>query len=109
MRIAVVGSRGISSIDFALVGAKSGDIIVSGGAKGVDSLAESAARSCGLAVEVIKPNYTKYGRIAPHMRNREIVKLCDRLVAFWDGKSRGTMETVDYARRASKPVSVLAV
>ena len=109
MRIAVIGSRGIAAIDFAAVGAKPGDIIVSGGAKGVDSLAAKAAEAAGLGVELHLPNYALYGRAAPHVRNREIVRACDRLVAFWDGVSRGTAGTVALARRMGKPVEVVTM
>ena len=109
MRIAVIGSRGIDRIDFALVGAKEGDVIVSGGAKGPDSLAEEAALARGIPVTVYVPDYEKYGRAAPHVRNRMIVHSCDRLVAFWDGKSRGTASTVELARRMGKPVEVIEV
>ena len=109
MRIAVVGSRGVSAIDFALVGAKPGDVVVSGGARGVDSLAAEAAEAAGIAVCVHRPDYARHGRAAPHVRNREIVADCDRLVAFWDGKSRGTAGTVALARRMGKPVRVFEV
>ena len=109
MRIAVIGSRTVESIDFSLVGATDGDVIVSGGAKGVDSLAAEAALAGGLPVTVFVPDYEKYGRAAPHVRNRKIVENCDRLVAFWDGMSRGTASTIALARRQGKPVSVIEV
>ena len=106
MRVAVVGSRTIKAFDFALVGAVAGDTIITGGAVGVDSFAEAEARARGLAVEVIKPDYKTYGRAATHVRNRAIVDKCDRLVAFWDGQSKGTKGTVDYARRKGKPIAI---
>lgn len=106
MKIAVVGSRTIKTFDFALVGAVAGDTIITGGAVGVDSFAEAEARARGIAVEVIKPDYKTYGRAATHVRNRAIVERCDRLVAFWDGQSRGTMGTVEYARRKGKPIDL---
>lgn len=109
MKIAVIGSRGIAEIDFSRVAARPGDVIVTGGAKGVDSLAEAAALASGLEVEVIRPDYARHGRAAPHIRNREIVARCDRLVAFWDGESRGTKGTVDHARKQGKPVELVRV
>lgn len=48
-------------------------------------------------------------RAAPHVRNRTIARNCDRLVAFWDGQSRGTISTVEMARRLGKPVQVITV
>lgn len=109
VRIAVVGSRSVDRIDFDLVGAQAGDVIVSGGARGVDSLAEEEARRRGFAVVEFRPDYARYGRAAPHVRNGEIVASCDRLVAFWDGKSRGTKSTIDKARRYGKDVQIIEV
>ena len=61
-------------------------IIVSGGARGVDSWAEEAARHFGLGVEVYKADWDRYGRGAGHRRNTTIVEVSDAVVAFWDGK-----------------------
>lgn len=107
MRIAVIGSRGVASIDFGHVGAKPGDVIISGGARGVDSLVALEARRRQLPVVEIRPNYARYGRAAPHIRNRKIVLSCDRLVAFWDGESRGTAGTIELARRNGKEVQII--
>ena len=107
MKIAVIGSRSVESIEFDLIGARQGDIIVSGGARGADTLAADEARRRGLEVVEFRPNYARYGRAAPHVRNSEIVESCDRLVAFWDGKSRGTASTIEKAKRLEKPVSVV--
>ena len=93
MKIAVIGSRGISRIDCDRSGARIGDVIVSGGARGVESIAASWARRQGFAVIEHKPDYRRYGKAAPHVRNSQIVADADRVVAFWDGKSRGTKST----------------
>lgn len=81
--------------------------MVSGGAWGVDTVAEQEARSLLIPVQVYKPHYDRFGSRAPLVRNEEIVNDCDRLVAFWDGKSTGTMHTVNLARKAGKPVEVV--
>lgn len=107
MRIAVIGSRTVREIDFDRVGAVAGDVIVSGGARGPDSLAAEEARRRGLEVVEYLPDYRRFGRAAPHVRNREIVENCDRLVAFWDGASRGTAETVRLARRNGRNVQIV--
>ena len=109
MRIAVVGSRLTGRIDFDLIGAEDGDVIVTGGARGADTLAAAEARRRGFAVVEFRPDYARYGRAAPHVRNGEIVANCDRLVAFWDGKSRGTKSTIDKARRDGKDVQIIEV
>lgn len=52
------------------------------------------------------PDWNRYGRSAGARRNAEIVKQADEVVAFWDGKSRGTQITIAMARAAGKPVTV---
>lgn len=78
------------------------DGFVSGGAKGADSLAETYARSCKIPIEVIKPDWEQFGRSAGMIRNREIIKAADIVVAFWDGRSRGTKNSIDRAFSAKK-------
>ena len=65
-------------------------IIVSGGAKGADTLGEKYAEEEGLEVEHHPANWYKYGRGAGFKRNLEMAQSADILVAFWDGKSKGT-------------------
>lgn len=105
MKIAIIGSRGISANieDFITVMPKE---IISGGAKGIDSDASKFALSHGIKLTEIKPNYDKYGIGAPHIRNREIVSLADKIIAIWDGKSKGTESTIKYARKMGKPIEV---
>lgn len=107
MKIAVIGSRGLNRIDCAKIGARQGDVIVSGGAKGVDSIAAAWARRRGLAVIEHKPDYRRYGKAAPHVRNALIVADADRVVAFRDGKSRGTKSTIDKALKHGKQVDIV--
>ena len=107
MKIAVIGSRMVTDIDFDAIGAQDGDTIISGGARGADSLAAAEARRRGLDVVEYLPEYERYGRGAPLVRNRQIVAACDRLVAFWDGKSKGTAFTIREARKIGKQVQII--
>lgn len=89
MKIAIVGSREPGNINFAKelekrINIQSGDTIISGGAKGIDSLAAEYATAHGLALVEIRPNYAKNGRGATFIRNREIVDNADMVVAFWN-------------------------
>jgi predicted Rossmann fold nucleotide-binding protein DprA/Smf involved in DNA uptake len=83
-----------------------GTVVVSGGADGVDTWAEADARRRGLQVEVHRPDYRMYGRRAPLKRNDLIVARSDGVVAFWDGKSKGTAYTIEAARRLGLAVRV---
>lgn len=86
-RIAVVGSRriteGVAEVLDAL-GIRP-DVIVSGGAVGVDQQAAAWARSRGVPIVEHLPDYKAHGRHAPHVRNRRIVDDCDVLVTIWLG------------------------
>lgn len=77
-------------------------VLVSGGARGVDSVAEGAARERGLEVEIFPANWKKYGKRAGFLRNEDIVKAADKVYAFWDGQSRGTRHTMELAKKAGK-------
>lgn len=85
------------------------DEIITGGAKGIDSCAYLFARHNNILCRVIKPDYDLYGSRAPIIRNREIVNSCDHLVAIWDGVSKGTRNTIDFAVRLNKMVTVFLV
>jgi predicted Rossmann fold nucleotide-binding protein DprA/Smf involved in DNA uptake len=83
------------------------DKIVSGGARGADALAEIWADRCGIQTQIFLPDWDRHGRSAGFIRNRLIVENCDELVAFWDGKSRGTLHSIELARSMNKSVLVV--
>lgn len=97
MRLAIIGSRVCTSFDIASHITIKPDIIVSGGATGVDTLAKEYAIKNNIPIIEFLPEYDKYGRKAPLMRNIQIVDNCDFLLAFWNGNSRGTKFTIDLA------------
>ncbi len=111
MNIAVIGSRSFNNkllMELVLDRIVSDNgpqvTIISGGASGADSMAAKYARAHLLGLTEHRPLYSVYGKGAPFVRNRLIVDDSDLVVAFWDGKSRGTMYTVEYARKQRKPV-----
>lgn len=107
MKLAVVGSRDWLMpmvIDRALTEIYPSEI-VSGGARGVDSFAEAWATLLLVPIKIFKPDWSK-GRSAGAQRNRKIVDYCDKLVAFWDGKSKGTKISIDMAAKAGKLLKV---
>lgn len=107
-RIAVVGSRGFD--DYArLVSVLQPHlpaVLVSGGAQGADALAERLARERGLTIDVIPADWQRYGRGAGPIRNKQIVESADLVIAFWDGKSRGTRSALSHADKMGIPVEV---
>ena len=106
MKIAIVGSRNVvvHNMDKYI---SEGDEIVSGGAVGVDACAAEYARQKGLKLTEFLPQYERYGRAAPIMRNREIVNYADAIVAFWDGSSKGTLSVIKYAEKIGKPCEIV--
>lgn len=110
-RVAIVGSRGwtdLQQVRDRVMLLPEGTIVISGGARGVDREAESAARERGLEVVVYRPDYDAYpGQIAPLKRNQRIAEECDAMIAFWDGVSTGTLHVMGIARRLGKHVEVV--
>lgn len=112
MKVAVVGSRGYGNLDevrqFVREQHRS-TTILSGGASGVDSTATAEARRLGMTYEVYLPDWSLHGKAAGVIRNRLIIEAADEVVAFWDGKSRGTKHSIDIARTLKKPLRIVSV
>ena len=117
MRVAIVGSRNIA---FDQMKEKAYALlcryipanvteIVSGGAIGIDSLAEIYARQNGLPIKIFKPDYARYGKRAPLVRNDEIVGYAQYVLAIWDGSSHGTAYTVATCIQKGIPVKVITM
>ena len=108
-RLAIVGSRGCPPINIASFLPFVPDTIISGGASGADTYAKEYAVKNGIPIIEFLPDYKKYGRSAPIIRNRQIVENCDFVLAFWDGTSRGTKFTTDYAEKHGVPHNVIRI
>ncbi len=109
MKIAITGSRtwtNAQKIDDELEKLEITELL-HGGAEGADQMAAAWATLKGVKVTEIKPNYTKNGPAAPHIRNADLVKLADQVLAFWDGKSKGTGSTIAKAKRAGKLLKIV--
>jgi len=110
MRIAVVGSRNWSDPDRIrrYIDALPPDtVVVSGGAIGADRVAAAAARARGLPVEIFWAKWRENGRSAWFIRNDEMIRAVDEVVAFWDGSSKETFDSIARAHRYGKPCMVI--
>jgi uncharacterized phage-like protein YoqJ len=113
MNIAIVGSRHFPDYQKVRNFFNSGDIwrtdnLISGGCKlGVDAWVEEAARELKIPMIVLNAEWDKYGKSAGAIRNQKIVDMADLVVAFWDGKSKGTKITIDMTKKAGKPLEVI--
>jgi hypothetical protein len=81
--------------------------LVSGGAHGVDRIIETWAKKLGVTVKRFLPNYHRHGKGAPLVRNREMIAYADACLALWDGVSCGTLFTIDNAKAAKMPTTVI--
>ena len=107
MKLAVIGSRSITSVDLKKYLPSRVTEIVSGGAKGVDTLAAEYAKENGLLLTEFLPDYTRYKKAAPLKRNEQIARYADAVLAFWDKRSKGTLHTISFFEREGKPVSLI--
>ena len=106
MKVAVIGSRGLHVDHLEDYLPEGVTEIVSGGAKGIDTCAKDYALRHGLKLTEFLPEYEKYGRGAPLRRNITIIEYADFVLAFWDGKSRGTKYVIDNCKKRNIPVAV---
>ena len=109
MKILVAGSRSIKAFDLTGYIPQAAELIISGGAEGVDRLAEQYADAHRISKLIMRPRYDLYGRAAPIKRNEAMVDLADLVVVIWDGVSRGTKHTIFYAERKGKEVVLVRV
>lgn len=122
LNVAVVGSRGFDRLDWvrdampqvfralALEYPKRKLVVYSGGAQGVDAEIASLVRrrfSETMKVVEVLPDWAAHGRSAGIVRNEEIVNAADIVIAFWDGKSPGTKNSIDRALFAGKRLYVV--
>ena len=109
MKVAVVGSRSIVSADLKRYIPPDATLIISGGAVGVDTLAEKYADERGIKKQIFYPDYELYGKSSPLIRDKLIVDSADLVIAVWDGESKGTEFTISYAKRLNVPCEVYIV
>lgn len=111
MRIIIAGSRSIDQVTFSQAIShcpwlSQATVILSGGARGVDQLAEKWAKEQDYPLSIHKPDWKRYGRGAGLIRNRSMVDDADALLAIWDGHSRGTCHVIEYAHSKSLKVGI---
>ena len=81
-------------------------IFLSGCCQGADMLGEKYAIKNGYKIEKFPAEWKKYGNTAGPKRNLEMAKICDYVICFWDGKSKGTKSMLNYAQQYNKPLRI---
>lgn len=84
-------------------------VIIHGNARGADKMAGEIAEELGYQVEVYPADWAKYGKQAGFIRNQQMLRegKPDMCIAFWDGKSRGTLDMIERAKAAGHKVMVV--
>lgn len=105
LKVIIAGSRSFadreylySTCDGILAPYNRSIIIISGGARGADSLGEDYAIDRRHSLIRMPARWKEHGRSAGHIRNEKMARAADMLIAFWDGESKGTQDMI---RRAS--------
>jgi len=109
MKVAVIGSRTFNDYELVKETLTKLDItlLVSGGAKGADSLGERYASENNITTLIFKPDWGRHGRGAGMVRNTDIVKNSDIVVAFWDGSSKGTLDSIRKVEKLNKGLMII--
>jgi YspA, cpYpsA-related SLOG family len=113
MKIIIAGSRDVTSYEAVAAAVQHSTWapteVVSGCARGVDSLGESWARNHGVAVKDFPANWAEHGVRAGPLRNLDMAEYADALIAVWNGRSAGTRHMIESMHRRGKPVFIYRV
>jgi hypothetical protein len=113
MKIIVAGSRGFNDYDYLkssldnIIGDKFDVEIVTGMARGADTLGIKYANEMGHEVKEFPAQWDKYGKSAGYKRNAEMAQYADTCVCFWDGFSKGTKHMIDLAYKYNLKVYII--
>lgn len=117
LKLAIIGSRSFN--DYELLKETLNQIIkekrlnigliISGGAKGADSLAYRYSIENQIEFKLFKAEWEKYGRAAGIRRDSDIINDCDLCIAFWDGKSRGTSHSISLCSKQNKECIIISI
>lgn len=115
-KVIIAGSRGFSNYKllreqcnkFLREKRKTSNIIVvSGHARGADTLGEKYAQDERFTLEIYPAQWKKFGKRAGYRRNEQMAEVADALIAFWDGSSKGTKHMIDIMNEKNLLVMVV--
>ncbi len=116
IKLAIVGSRTFTNknlfnqkINEFILKYNTPDIIISGGAKGADTLGENYAIDNNIPLKIFYPDWSKHGKIAGIIRNTNIVNDCTHILAFPSKNGTGTQDTIRKGKLANKKIFVVHI
>jgi hypothetical protein len=115
-KLAVVGSRSFNSfniLEYYINELRKEypdiNLIISGGALGADKLGEHYAEKYNIDIQIYKPDWKTHGKVAALYRNTDIISKSDIVIAFWDGKSKGTLDSINKAQNYGKIMWIVRI
>lgn len=115
MKVIIAGSRSFTDYKTLtdhcdhLLSNQSDIEIVSGTANGADKLGERYAEEKGYPVKKFAANWNELGKKAGYIRNEQMAQYADALIAFWDGKSKGTKHMIELAKKYNLPTRTIQI
>ena len=115
MKVVIAGSR--TFIDYAvlrercdiILDGEDVEAILCGECRGADMMGKDYALERGIDVESYPADWKKYGRAAGAIRNKQMAQNADLLIAFWDGKSKGTKMMIQFMQLKGGRVEIVHV
>ncbi len=114
IKIAIIGSRDYDDFEHVeiimqeLCNKFQDDlVIVSGGARGIDKKAEEVSELLEIDFHCYRAKWKKYGKKAGIIRNEKLINHSDAVIAFWDGESKGTLNSIKYAQKNEMPILII--
>lgn len=116
MRVIIAGGRANTKyetvVEAVLEATKVGITITEifeGGCTGSDRLARKYAQEHSIPYRTFEANWKQYGLNAGPIRNKNMVKEGDALIALWDGQTRGTGDIIKQAKKKGIPVVIFKI
>jgi len=113
MRVIIAGGRFFDDYDLlkkkvdSILKECTNIVIVSGMAKGADTLALNYAKEKGYNTIEMPANWDKYGKSAGYRRNEDMARISDACIVFWDGKSKGTGHMINIAKNYNLQLRII--
>lgn len=113
MKLAIIGSRDFYNYEFLKTTLEPYKdkitLVVSGAARGADKLGEQWANENKIQTLIFPADWDKFGKRAGFIRNEDIIKNAECVIAFWDGKSKGTKHSISLCEKYNKPVKIITI
>ena len=108
-KLLIAGSRNFNDYQLLkkLIKPENIECIISGCARGADTLAIKYAEEFNIPIEKYPADWNKYGRSAGYIRNKVMVDKATAVICFWDGQSKGTQHTITLTKQTNKPIKVV--